>query len=122
MMVPGQNLLAIASRVIGLQTITYKQYLSGTINNVGIRVPTYAADVSVKASVQPVPRSVYEQYGLDLQKSYITIFTSTAMVDLKRDYASDRIGYNGGTYQLPSNQGDWHSVDGWNSYLAVKID
>lgn len=121
-MIPGQNLLKMAAQVIGLQTIIWKPFVSRTISDVGIDVPVYGADVSVKASVQPLSRSVYEQYGLDLQKNYMTIYTATNMIDVNRDHASDRIIYGGKTYQLPSNQGDWYAVDGWNSYLAVRID
>jgi len=121
-MIPGQNLLLMASRVIGLQSITYKRFIKREVNDIGLDVPTYDTGVTVKASVQPLSRSVYEQFGLDLQKNYITIYTAKNMVDLKRDNSSDIITFNGASYQLPSNQGDWFAVDGWNSYLAVKID
>jgi hypothetical protein len=111
----------MASSIIGLQSVTWKKYVSRTINDVGKYVSVYDAGTTIKASVQPVSRSVYEQNGLDLQKNYINIYTAEPMVDLKRDHSSDRILYNGGTYQLPSNQGDWFAVDGWNAYLAVQI-
>jgi hypothetical protein len=121
-MIPGQNIFKMASMAIGLQTVTWKKFVSRSISDVGIDIPVYDNGTIIKASIQPVSRSVYEQNGLDLQKNYVTIFTSHELIDVQRDHSSDRIIYNGSTFQLLANQGDWFTVDGWNNYLAVRID
>lgn len=121
-MIPGQNLFHLASSVIGLQQAIWKQYTGRTISDVGIETSAYTAGTPISASVQNVSRSVYEQFGLDLQKNYVMVYTDTDMGDLERGISPDLIVWNGGNYQLESNQSDWYMVDGWNGYLAVKID
>lgn len=122
MNIPGSNLLRMASRVIKFQDITWLQFTGNTTNNVGIKAPAYDGGTTIQASVQPVSRSIKEEYGLDLQKTYITVFSYNDIEDLQRAKAPDRFIYNGNTFQVESNLGDWFVVDGWSPILAVKID
>lgn len=116
------NLLAMAAQLIPLQTISLKRYTGRTINDTGREVSAFAAAVSIQASVQPVSRSVYEQFGLDFQKDYITVFSTSLITDVGRDVAPDAITYDGKEYQMLSNQGAWMAYNGWNYLLAVRID
>ena len=121
-MIPGQNIFRIASSAIGLQSVVWKKYTGRTISDVGIETATYDAGTTIQASVQLVSRSVYEQFGLDLQRNYVMVYTASDMGDLERGISPDIITWGGSTYQIESNQSDWYMVDGWNGYLAVKID
>jgi len=116
------NLLAKASTLIPLKKYQYLKFNSNIVNDVGIVSPAYDVAITIKANIQPVSRDVYEQFGLDMQKTYYTIFTSEVLQDLQRDKTGDKIIFNGKTLQIESNKGDWDSQYGFNSYLGVQID
>lgn len=115
------NLYQIASMVIAPQTITYYKYKDRELNDVGIDVTTYETPVDVKANVQAVPRRIYEQYGLDLQKNYVMIYSDINFLDIGRDVSGDKIVYGGQTFQDLSLT-DWFLQNGWVSVLAVQVD
>lgn len=115
------NLMAIASTVVPMQTITYYPYASRTINDVGLEVTAYGTTQQLKASVQAVSRNTYEQFGLDLQRKYVTVFIQKNLIDIDRGVSGDKITYNGETYQIESET-DWMNVDGWTYLMAVRID
>lgn len=128
--VPGSNLLDDATTVINTAIVDYMPYVSRAKNSVGQYVTTYGASVPVEASVQAVPRSVYQQLGLDLQKQYISVFASLQVTDLDRDVTGDRFVLpDGRLYQIQS-QTDWFGIDGgWQGgvgwvgpVLCVKVD
>jgi hypothetical protein len=120
MTVPGSNLLTRAARLIRLQSVSYRQYLSRSTNAAGFDVSTYAAPVAIKGSVQPVPRSMYERLGLDFQKNYVTLYTVTGVLDIARGAGSDQIDWNGRRFQIESET-DWHAIDGWTGALCVDV-
>jgi len=117
-----KNILAQASRLIPLKPYQYRAFNSNTINDVGIIENTYSHDDTIHANIQPVPRSVYEQFGLDLQRNYYTIFVSENLFDLQREVSGDQVIFDNRTLQLESNTADWINQYGYNSYLAVQID
>lgn len=117
-----RNIFASASRLIPQRNYQYLQFSNNSINDVGIVANSYSTEITIKANIQPVNRSVYEQFGLDMQKTYYTVFSSTLMQDLQRDVTGDQVIFNGKTLQIESTQGDWNSQYGFNSYLAVQID
>jgi hypothetical protein len=119
-MIPGSNLLNMALTVIAKQTISYYRAVSRSLNSVGQDVTVYAGVVSIVGSFQPVPRQLYEQYGLDFQKSYFTFYTSNNLIDVQRDVSADRIAFQGLLYQCESNN-DWYGEDGWKGVLCVLI-
>ena len=114
--------MAKASTLIPLKKYQYFKFNSNSINSVGIITPSYDTSTTIKANIQPVNRSVYEQFGLDMQKTYYTIFTSEILQDLQRDKTGDKIIFNGKTLQIESTNEDWDSQYGFNSYLGVQID
>lgn len=119
-MIPGSNLLNMAFTVIAKQTITYYRATGRTLNNVGQDVTTYAPGVTVLGSFQPVPRKLYELYGLDLQKSYFTFYASSNIIDVTRDVSGDQLSFKDERYQCESNN-DWFQIDGWKGVLCVHI-
>lgn len=119
-MIPGSNLLNAAFSVIAQQQVTYLRYLSRELNEIGNYVTTYEAGVTLRGSLQAIPRTKYEQYGLDLQKNYVMFYASKNILDLARDISGDLIAFGGKLYQCQS-ESDWYGVDGWTSVQCVDI-
>jgi hypothetical protein len=119
MNIPGANLLKIALGIIASQTVSYYQFLSRAPSAKGQWVATYADPVNLTGSFQPVPRKLYEQYGLDFSKSYFTFYTSNNILSTQRDVSGDQLVFNGITYQCESNN-DWFAIDGWKGVLCVQ--
>ena len=115
------NLLNRALKRVGSQTVQYMRFSGRTTNEIGLDVSTYAEPVNITGSVQAVPRSTYEQLGLDFQKRYIMIYTSAPVVDLQRDVSGDKISVGGKSYQVVSAT-DWLMMDGWQSVLCVEVE
>lgn len=116
-----KNLLKQATSLIPMDTVAYSIFMSDTTNDVGLDVSTYATAINIKANVQAISRQNYIELGLDLNKKYVTIFTYENMQDVDRDKSGDRFVYNGETYEILSET-DWLNKDGWNYYMAVRID
>lgn len=119
-MIPGSNLLDDALSVIASQTITYYRMTGRTLNDIGQDVTAYAPGISIDGSLQPVPRTLYEKLGLNLQNSYYTFYTSNNVLDVARDVSGDQFEFNGSRYQVESNN-DWYAQDGWKGVLCVLI-
>jgi hypothetical protein len=118
--IPGQNLLNMALTVIAKQALTYYKFAGRSLNSVGQDITTYDPPITIYGSFQPVPRALYQQYGLDLQKEYYVYYTSNNTVDVQRDVSGDQIAFNGRRYQCESNT-EWFRLDGWNGILCVYI-
>lgn len=119
-MIPGANLLNMAFRVIAKQTVLYYQYQARAQNNIGQDITLYSPAQTIKGSFQPVPRKLYEAYGLDLQKSYFTFYAPKNILDVKRDVSGDQISFQNNRYQCESNN-DWFGMDGWVGVLCVYV-
>ena len=120
MFVPGVDLLRIASRVIAHQTIIYYRANGRTLNAIGQDVTAFLPGEPIIGSFQPVPRSLYYQYGLDLQKSYYTFYSNHNILDIARDITADQIAFNGQRFAVESAN-DWRAIDGWKGVLCVMI-
>lgn len=112
MIVPGSNLLGLARKVIGFQRATLYRWSSLTEGADGANTPTYQPPQPITASIQAVPRMMYESLGLDLQRNYITVYTNVPLHDNDRDQCGDLIDYGGRRYLVESNT-DWLNQDGW---------
>ena len=120
MSVPGNNVLKQALRVIAAQSIQYLAFVSRSNQANGILLPVYAPSVTIKGSVQPVPRAIMERLGLDFTKRYVNIFAPQNFVDVTRDVSADRFMLGNKTYQgLTLTQ--WFYADGWVEILAVEV-
>lgn len=120
MIIPGGNLLNLALTVIQKQQLTYYAYTSRALTDIGTFVATYGDGVPVFGSFQPVPRNLFVQMGLDLQKSYATIYISKDVLDVDRDVSGDQFIYNGLTWQVESRTA-WFPLDGWDAVLCVQV-
>lgn len=119
-MIPGGNILAMANRVIAPQQLQYRPFVSRELNAAGIYMTRRAAPVLLLANLQPVPRSRYEQLGLDLQKNFSTIFIQKNAIDISRDVTGDQFWYSGRLYQAESRT-SWFAQDGWEAILCVEV-
>lgn len=120
-MIPGSNLLNSALSIIAKQTIIYYKAASRTKNALKQWIVVYDTPVNIVGSFQPVPRSRYDQYGLDFQKSYFTFYTSNDLIDIQRNVAADQIVFGSQRYQCLSSN-DWFGIDGWLGILCVLIE
>ena len=119
-MIPGMNLLNVALTVLTPQTLFYFKFLSMVDNSTGNSIPNYANPVLIPGSFQPVPRRLYQQYGLNFQKDYFTFYTSTEIFDVARDVAGDQLIFENKQYQCLSNN-DWFALDGWDGVLCIRV-
>ena len=120
MATPGSNILKTALRTIASQQIQYLAFQSRYNNSIGMLVPVYAPAITLRGSIQPVPRSIMERLGLDFQKHYQNIFVPNNIVDVRRDVTSDQFQFQGMTFQALSLT-RWIGVDGWNECLVVEV-
>lgn len=121
MRVPGGNLLGMASRLIGLDKIDHWKFQKNVEDGAGVLQPIYAtAPLVIYGSVQPVPRSMYEQNGLDFQRDFFNVYTSAVLSDLRRDKAPDMLDWNGRRFNVESKT-DWAKQDGWKGALCCDI-
>lgn len=120
MSIPGQNILKMALTLIHKQIVTYYKFESRTPNSIGQDVTTYFPAVTIHGSFQPVPRKLYELYGLDFQKDYSTFYCSIDFIDVTRDVSGDQIVYGNRRYQVESDN-DWFRQDGWKGVLCVDL-
>lgn len=114
------NLLNRAFRLIPPQVVRYYQALSRTTNSIGQNITTYAMGVDIVGSFQPLSKALYAQFGLDLQKSYYTLYASKDILDLQRDISADQLDFLSKRYQCESNT-DWFEYDGWKGVLCVMV-
>ena len=121
MRIPGGNLLALASRVIQQQAVSWQAFVARTRNSTGQYVNTYAAPVVIQGSFQPIDKKAYQQLGLDLAKNYATLYTPQVIRTVERDGSGDLLTYNGKLYQGTSSI-DWTGQDGWGAYIVVEVD
>lgn len=121
-MIPGANLLSIAMGAIGSQPVSYFKNTSRAANEAGFYVGGFAPGVAVRdCSVQPMPRSRYENLGLDLSRDYVQWFVSRAVIGVERDAQGDVFNWAGKRWQVESIT-DWSVQDGWVCALAVRVE
>lgn len=120
MTVPGSNLLKRAFKLIAQQTFDYYSFVSRTPNAIGYLNATYADPVTLKGSVQPVPRRLYEAMGLDFQKDYVTLYIPKDAIDVARNVSGDYFVYGAQKFQCESKT-NWFRQDGWDAILAVMV-
>lgn len=120
MSVPGGNLLGMASRLIKQQKIDWRRNRGMSIDPAGYDLSNFDPPVTIAGSVQPVPRSVIVREGLDLEQSYLTVYTKQPLQDLKRDKTPDLLIFGGRTHTVEANT-NWKLQDGWIASLVVDV-
>ncbi len=118
--IPSSNLLKKAFRIIKQDVFAYRKFRGRTTNGIGIDVPEYEPDIDLKGSVQVIPRTLYQEIGLDWKKNYIMIYSSDVIEGVSRGTSGDRVVFNEKLFQV-LNENDWTPVDGWNGVMCVEI-
>ena len=119
-MIPGQNILAQALTLIAAQSFQYYAFANRSLQPNGQYLPNYAAPLSLFGSVQPVPRYLYEEYGLEFQRNYNIFYVEQNVIDVDRDVSGDLMNFGGNSYQCLSKT-NWFAQDGWDAILCVQI-
>lgn len=119
-MIPGANILGMALTLIGRQSFDYYAFKARRQNEVGQDIALYAPRQTLSGSVQPVPRSLYQENGLDFDRNYINFYVQKSVLDVARDVSGDQIVFSGDRYQCVSKT-PWFAQDGWVGVLAVQI-
>jgi hypothetical protein len=118
-MLPG-NILARAFTLIPPIPIGWNQATSRVTNSIGLDVTAYAATQTIQASVQPMPRTLIQFLGLDVNKDYITVYANALLSDVARDISGDQLIYNGRIWQILSNT-EWQPYAGFQGTMAVNV-
>lgn len=121
MLVPGGNLLGMALRVINPQGLQWQQFTGRARNAGGDYVNTYAAAATIQGSFQPMDAKTYQALGLDLKKTYATLYTPQFIQTTNRNASGDLVTYNGKLWQGEDAR-DWTGQDGWGAYVFVQVN
>lgn len=119
-MIPGLNLLAIASTAIATDTVQWSRFLSRTRDALGQWVSVYAEPEPIRGSVQPIEAREYQALGLDMAKRYVTLFTSHNVQHVKRESSPDKFEWNGAYWEAQGGD-DWYQQDGWREVILVYL-
>jgi hypothetical protein len=119
-MIPGANLLSMALTIIQPATVQYYAFISRALNAAGVYITTFDAPVPIQGSLQPIPRSLYADMGLDFNRNYAMLYADTPVGDVTRNRTGDQIGFDGRRWQVESAN-DWQAVDGWSGVLCVEV-
>lgn len=119
-MIAGLNLLNLAASVLGRQWVTYYRFAGRSTNANGVDVTSYEAPQSVQAMVQAVPQKLEVIDGVEIQRTYVSIFFDRDVIGIDRDWSGDQFGYNNLRYNVLSLT-DWSAQEGWVQALCVKV-
>lgn len=116
------NVLLTALEIQGNKPVAYYRDTGmRTTTRTGRDVTQFAPmEIIEDGYVVPVPRNLYVNLGLDLQKNYVTWFTPVAVIDLQRNFSGDQIVFSGRRYQLESET-DWFDIDEWVPVICVSL-
>ena len=114
------NLLNLAMSVIPPQIIQYIKFKSSTVNDYGELVCVYENPENVKAVIIEDSMSVYEQFGLSLQKDNRTIYVNKLIKATHNQKASDRFFFDGSYWNVIATT-DWHGYNGWSSCVVSRV-
>lgn len=107
------------SNLIKKQVFTIKRFSSETIDDNGFRVKSRGNDEEGSGIVQFVPKNVYQEFGLDFTKVYLTIHTDKQLACVDRGSDGDIITYLGVDYLAKSDtQADKY---GFRVVTAVRL-
>lgn len=120
MNIPGANLLSIAARVITMQTLQHRAFVSRAENAAGDTVSVFADPVPIQGSMQPLSSKLYQELGLNLARNYCLLYTSATVEATDRDREGDLLEFGGKTWQCESDE-NWAKFDGFTKMLCVEV-
>ena len=88
-------------------------------NGLGIMVPTYSKWYGIRGNVQYVPKSMYQDLGLDFAKSYINAWGSVEIYTLDIKKQPDQLCWGGWLWNVTS-QSEWNLANGWVNVTAAR--
>lgn len=115
-----RGLLKTALGVVGGQSVQYQRYKGQVTDSAGYKVISWGDPFRVCGNVQPVGTDLKQEYKLDMERSYVTLYACGDMQDVDRDRTGDRFTFAGRLYQIESIT-PWAAQNGWGSALAVDI-
>lgn len=118
-MIPGANLFGLAAGLIATQAVEHYACTGQTVASNGDVNATYAAGVTIYASVQSTESQLINDLGLDSSRNYRTFYSASAMRGPARDRAGDRLEFAGVLYYVEKEL-NWREVDGWCGVVAVQ--
>lgn len=119
MLVPGSNVLKIAMRYLGNQTVKIKPYRETVITDDGRMIPQFDDEIIITGSWQPLNLTTKKFLEIELSQDAANFFTNHPLFSIDRDRASDVAFYNGATWRIRSVT-DWQSQDGWKQVLLYR--
>lgn len=117
--------LPMISNIIdpSMSVFKFRSLVGETINDIGVKVPTYDYEwsnaPSCQGSVQPVQRSRYEALGLDWSKNYIQVWGSVVLKDLGVARQPSQIFWQGRTWNVTALT-EWNPHNGWMNCTAAE--
>jgi len=119
-MIPGTNLFNQAMTVFTPQEVTWFAASGRTVMDSGKYANSYATPVIIRGSLQSINRKLFQQMGLDLNKTYKNLYTNDPAFDVDRGRPGDRFHYAGRVYDAIGSN-DWFSQDGWKLVTLVDV-
>lgn len=111
-LINATNILKLAMSVIPPRDIEWLQFDKITTNEFGLDVPTYKAPQIIKASVQAVPNSMYQELGIDFTKNLLSVHANADIQDTSTQKVADRLLIDGKYYNVVQKV-DWFHFNGW---------
>ena len=113
------NLLNKALTVIPKQSFIWKQFLSNSINEFGVKVPVYGEPIECKGSIQRIELGLYQQLGLDFARDYRAIYGSYNLEGIEKKEQPDIVIFSGAIWSIVKDS-PWYDYNGWNGVLVVR--
>ena len=114
------NVLSSAFNLLPHEEIELIRPKKKEINAAGLYEITYNEPVTIEASVQPVPISIYGNLNLDFNKKYYYVHTLEQLVSIDTQCAPDRLRFRGKLYEVHELT-DWFVKYGWSKAVVVEV-
>ena len=118
------NILPIAMNATAClgcnKSFDFYKFIGSEIDDMGRDIPQYEEPITLTGSIQPISNKMYEQFGLDLNQNYMSIFSAALIQSIAENQQPDKIVYNNQTYEVVENK-DWYLTNGWTKVLVVEI-
>ena len=113
------NLLELALTVLPAVNFEHRYFLGETVNEIGVKVPSYSEWTACRGMVQPVQRSRYEELGLDFAKDYINVWGSIPLHSVGLQNQPDQLRWNGFLFTITAVN-EWNQYNGWVNVTAAQ--
>lgn len=112
-MIPGLNLLNMATKVISTQTVTYYKFIGREPLPNGVLVNKFAPGVPIKTgSLQAIESKKTYTNGIEFAPLWVEWIVPAAVIGIERNNSGDQIEYKGRRFAV-GNIEDWDNQDGW---------